>query len=362
MKNNISSIILAIVLILAGFSLLYVSPVGGTLVGTLTANNVIANTIGPNSNQQHTLPAVASDTIALLNATQTFINKSLTSPSITGDPTLGTGNLSTGATTGFPRITCVNGVPTGTPSSASGFSAIAVDCTDGRLYIFSGGTWIQASVLFLTAGTQTILTSSQTYTPTTSNGIVVFALGGGAGGDGESGCTSGQPGSSGSGSGGWAIWAGVPRANLVVTVGGGGTAGTGTTVGGTGGTTTVQISGGSTILSANGGNSGGSTSCGQSGGTGGSTSGETGQVIGAGADGQGSSGNCGVGLGAMSQTIFNTTGYLPYQWPPNYAGCGATNFPGTSPYYGAGGSGCWAGGNSPCTGSGGNQGEVVIWQ
>jgi len=49
---------------------------------TLTSNAVIASTIGPNASQQHTIPAVASDTVALLAATQTLMNKTLTSPTI----------------------------------------------------------------------------------------------------------------------------------------------------------------------------------------------------------------------------------------------------------------------------------------
>lgn len=45
---------------------------------------LIASTIGPNGTQQHTLPAVASDTYALIAATQTLTNKTLTSPTMTG--------------------------------------------------------------------------------------------------------------------------------------------------------------------------------------------------------------------------------------------------------------------------------------
>jgi len=38
---------------------------------------LLAATVGPNATQQHTLPAVAADTVALLAAAQTFLNKTL---------------------------------------------------------------------------------------------------------------------------------------------------------------------------------------------------------------------------------------------------------------------------------------------
>lgn len=49
----------------------------GTSVGAL-----ILGTVGPTSAHQHTLPDVSADTVALLAATQTFTNKTLTSPSM----------------------------------------------------------------------------------------------------------------------------------------------------------------------------------------------------------------------------------------------------------------------------------------
>lgn len=54
-----------------------------TIAGVKTfSSSIVAPSIGPNSGQVHALPAVASDTVALLNATQTFANKTLTSPII----------------------------------------------------------------------------------------------------------------------------------------------------------------------------------------------------------------------------------------------------------------------------------------
>jgi hypothetical protein len=47
------------------------------VTGDASATALIRGTIGPNGTQQHTLPAVASDTIVLLAAAQTLSNKSL---------------------------------------------------------------------------------------------------------------------------------------------------------------------------------------------------------------------------------------------------------------------------------------------
>lgn len=60
--------------------------VGTTDSQTLTNKTItapIVNTIGPNGSQQHTIPAVASDTVALIAAAQTLTNKTLTAPVIT---------------------------------------------------------------------------------------------------------------------------------------------------------------------------------------------------------------------------------------------------------------------------------------
>lgn len=49
----------------------------------VTATGIAAATIGPTVAQQHTLPAVSSDTVALLAAAQTLASKTLSSPRIT---------------------------------------------------------------------------------------------------------------------------------------------------------------------------------------------------------------------------------------------------------------------------------------
>lgn len=56
---------------------------------------VVVPTIGPAAAQQHTLPAVTSDTIALLAAAQTLTNKTLTSPSFGNGASVETGTAQT---------------------------------------------------------------------------------------------------------------------------------------------------------------------------------------------------------------------------------------------------------------------------
>lgn len=71
--------------------------------GSLTImSKIIVPTIGPTSGMQHTLPIVASDTIALLSASQTFTNKSISGAtnSITGIPNASLNNSSITITPG----------------------------------------------------------------------------------------------------------------------------------------------------------------------------------------------------------------------------------------------------------------------
>lgn len=87
---------------------------GKATLSTLEATqDVITNSIGQSAAQQHTVPAVASDTLTLNAATQTLTNKTLTSPVVTGGSinntpigatTPNTGAFTTVSTTGNATV------------------------------------------------------------------------------------------------------------------------------------------------------------------------------------------------------------------------------------------------------------------
>lgn len=141
---------------------------GGTLSGTYSGNATYSGTItfsngttpivvarlGPAVGQQHILPAVSADTIALLAASQTFTNKTLTSPTIsggtinnvviggttpaagsfTGLTVTGTGNFTS---TGFLGIPAGTTAQRGTPTRQS----IRYNTTLNQFEGFNGSTW-----------------------------------------------------------------------------------------------------------------------------------------------------------------------------------------------------------------------------
>lgn len=63
----------------------------------------------------------------------------------TGSVVLGTGALTTTATDGFVYVSTVPGVPTGVPTTYTGYAPLQIDTADNRLYFYSGGQWRQAS-------------------------------------------------------------------------------------------------------------------------------------------------------------------------------------------------------------------------
>lgn len=187
---------------------------GGAFTGTLSGNHtlsgqvsfteatapIISARIGPSSTQQHTLPVVASDTIALLAATQTFTNKTLTSPSISGGsitnaPISGsTGSFtSLTSTSGYvqsPGLSTSYGVTGGTSTGAynavMGTAASATWLLSGTsggtfrygiqgldsggvLRIYTGTSWLNFDGINLTnSSSHTFVTSANynTYAPT----------------------------------------------------------------------------------------------------------------------------------------------------------------------------------------------------
>lgn len=72
---------------------------------------VVVPTIGPAAAQQHTLPAVSSDTFALLAATQTLTNKTLTSPTI-NTPTITTPSIGNGSSVETATASTTDGTVT----------------------------------------------------------------------------------------------------------------------------------------------------------------------------------------------------------------------------------------------------------
>lgn len=98
---------------------------------------IIAAKIGPSSTQQHTLPAVASDTVALLSAPQTLSNKTLAAPTFTGGMTV-SGGLT--VSSGGASITGNSSV-TGTFLSSSTLTVSA-----GGIVVSAGGANITGSI------------------------------------------------------------------------------------------------------------------------------------------------------------------------------------------------------------------------
>lgn len=96
-------------------------------------------TVGPTSTQQHTLPAVASDTVALLAASQTLANKTLTNPLLNGIGLVG------------PNVATIN---TANPTSGTTVTLVSTDV----VYINSN------------AGTKAALTFDMPAAPT--NGLI----------------------------------------------------------------------------------------------------------------------------------------------------------------------------------------------
>lgn len=153
-----------------------------TLSGVVTFSNatspIVAAKLGPAGGQQHTLPAVTSDTIALLAATQTLANKTLTTPTIasfvnathTHQNAAGGGQLDHGAAlTGLTdddhtQYLLATGARTGASSSSQTFTVGVIDSslTASRL-MYSNGSKKLSSVSDLTswiAGTTNQITST----------------------------------------------------------------------------------------------------------------------------------------------------------------------------------------------------------
>jgi hypothetical protein len=109
----------------------------GANAGLLTVAKLVAPTIGPNVVQQHAVPAVAPDTLALLTATQTLTNKTLTAPVIATIVNTGTLTLPTSTDTLVGRATAdtLTNKTITSPTMAGTWQAPAVDppTVDGQV-------------------------------------------------------------------------------------------------------------------------------------------------------------------------------------------------------------------------------------
>jgi hypothetical protein len=58
-----------------------------------------------------------------------------------GNVSAGVASLATTAANGFLYISACAGIPTGTPTSKTGFAPMVVDSTNNKLYVYIGGAW-----------------------------------------------------------------------------------------------------------------------------------------------------------------------------------------------------------------------------
>jgi hypothetical protein len=159
---------------------------------------LVAPTIGPSSAQQHTLPAVTSDTVALLTAAQTLTNKTLTTPVVNGTTT-GTGVqgtdakiLSSGTIAGTASTLCTDASGGATTSGCSaGISettlfqnGLAVTAGGAQLFtlitpsvntIYRVYVQGSTSLVGITCAPQASYTAEITWTDAAGNGNLLFS-------------------------------------------------------------------------------------------------------------------------------------------------------------------------------------------
>lgn len=61
-----------------------------------------------------------------------------------GNSVAGVASIATTATDGFLYVPTCAGVPTGVPTTYTGFAPVVVDTTNNRLYFYSSGSWRNA--------------------------------------------------------------------------------------------------------------------------------------------------------------------------------------------------------------------------
>ena len=99
----------------------------GTLFGVDTAGN-----------------AIISQTQASLTMTFSCAGLNRVVLTAAGNVSVGAGAVATSATDGFLYVPTCAGVPTGVPTTVTGFAPIVVDTTNNRWYFFANGAWRNA--------------------------------------------------------------------------------------------------------------------------------------------------------------------------------------------------------------------------
>jgi len=141
---------------------------GGAVKVTLDAsgNLYTANgKIGPNATQQHTMPAVASDTYTLNAATQTLTNKTLTDPTIIGTITEDVFTITDGAsvvidpTNGSIQLWTLGASRTPTTANFGAGESITLMINDGTAYAI---TWTSVPVTWVGGTAPTLATTGYT--------------------------------------------------------------------------------------------------------------------------------------------------------------------------------------------------------
>jgi hypothetical protein len=95
--------------------------------------------------------ATNTNTAGSFGAGDFFLERGTTSAWVTdfsiddnGNVTIGGGALATTATNRFFYAPTCAGVPTGVPTTKTGFAPVVIDTTNHRLYFYSGGSWRNA--------------------------------------------------------------------------------------------------------------------------------------------------------------------------------------------------------------------------
>ena len=96
----------------------------------LSGGGLSTASVGPSTTQQHTLPAVTSDTVALLAASQTFTNKTLTTPIINGASSA-SGNFDLSGSSGTFKTTTGAGTFGGSANTFT--NAVTIAATSNQL-------------------------------------------------------------------------------------------------------------------------------------------------------------------------------------------------------------------------------------